>query len=351
MKSSRLILLVVLAVFALNSFVLGQEPIRWEAIQKIREEGFQRSQVMETLSYLTDVYGPRLAGSPEYKEAAEWAKSRLEEYGMVNVALEPYPRVGRGWTNNYVSVHMLEPRYMPIIGYPPTNSPGTDGKITGQVIYIDFSTIQSEADLAQYMNRLNNAIVISSPVRALSPNFTPDALRLTEEELDEMEIYSIPVGQEAGRGGRGRGRGGFGRGGRGRGQADGMTQAQIREYLMANGVAAFAQPGSGEDGTVFVSGGGRGGGGSSPTVVMAAEHYNRIFRILEKGIPVTLEIEINNSFTDEYQEDYNVVAEIRGTDLADEIVMLGGHFDSWHAGTGATDNAAGSAIAIEAMRV
>lgn len=330
----------------------AQERVDAAAIERIKAEGLERSQVMETASWLTDVFGARLTGSPSIKAAGEWAAKKLTEWGMVNAKLEPWGYFGRGWTNDRLSVQVIAPTPFPVIAYAAAWTPGTNGTVTGEVIRIQ---ADSAPDLEKYRGKLRNTFVMLAPPRQLAPRFVPDAERYTDAELDSMATLGPPAprGGGPGRGGRA--------GGAGRGGAPGtptFTQARAT-FLADQGVAAILLSGTGNStmGTVFTGGGNGSRDPNNPTrtpsIVVSPEHYNRIVRILEKGTPVRMEANVKNTFHDQDLNAFNVVAEIPGSDprLKEELVMLGAHFDSWHAGTGATDNAAGSAVMMEALRI
>jgi hypothetical protein len=346
----------VLRLVAVGALVLAAAPIAAQekvdavAIDKIKAEGLERSQVMETASWLTDVYGARLTGSPNIKAAAEWAAKKLTEWGMVNAKLEPWGYFGRGWTNDRLSVQVIAPTPWPVIAYSAAWNPGTNGPVTGDVVQV---IADSARDLAEYKGKLRNKFVMLVAKRELNPRFTADAERYTDAGLDSLEAPSAARGGGGGRGGRAGGGGGRG----GAGGAPSFTQVRA-DFLAAEGVAAIIQPGSGNSahGTVFTGG----AGSRDPknptktlTLILAPEHYNRIARIVEKGQKVRIEADVKNTFYDNDLNAFNVVAEIPGSDprLKEELVMLGAHFDSWHAGTGATDNAAGSAVMMEALRI
>jgi hypothetical protein len=317
--------------------VVGQtEPVDLQAVYKIKDEGLQRSKVMEIASYLTDVYGPRLTGSPEIRRAGEWAVKELQSYGLANVRLEPWTGFGRGWINERFSAHMTAPSTATLIGYPKAWTPGTDGVVKGEAIE---ALLETPADLEAWRGKLKGKFVLTAPPRPITPHFTPQADRYTDAGLEALARQPIAAG-------------------RGRGGAPGGTNPNFARdrtaFLVAEGVLATLEPGRGDGGTVFVQSGGSRNEADPPTipqVVLAPEHYNRIVRVLAKKIPVALEVEIRNSFPQGDAGAFNVIAEIRGADKADELVMLGAHFDSWHTGTGATDNAAGSAVMMEAMRI
>ena len=318
-----------------------------DAVYRIKEEGFQRSQVMEIASYLTDVHGPRLTGSPTYKQGAEWAISKFNEWGLVNARMEPF-EFGRGWTNERFVAHVVEPQAYPVIGYPQAWTPGTDGPVTAEVV---IAAIQNEADLEKFKGQLKGKIVLTQPMREVKASFDPLGSRYTEKELEEMQLLEDPSAQQ-GRRARPNMPGGQ--------PMDFRAMMALRQkrakFFLDEGVVAVVDPGRGDGGTVFVQGGGSRNPkdpATAPQITLAIEHYGRIYRTIEKKIPVKMTLDIKNTFHDADQNSYNIVAEIPGSDpkLAAEIVMLGGHFDTWHAGTGATDNSAGSAVMMEAIRI
>ncbi len=319
----------------------AQEKTDWSAIQRIRQEGLNNSKIVDTMIYLCDIYGPRLAESPEYRRAARWAVGTLKEMGLVNAAMEPWGTYGRGWELKKFYAAMTAPQYMPLIAFPKAWTPGTGGVVKGDAVLIN---VKKAADLDQYKGKLKRAVVLTQGERDLPISFEPGAHRYTEAELKELEAAPEPGARSpyAGR--------------MEEYQARLQLQTAVNKFLLEEGAAVTLEPSQGKDGTVFVASGGSqslNAPATLPAAVVAVEHYNRLVRILQKGLPVSLEIEIDAAFTDKDTQGYNIVAEFPGTDkkLKDEIVMLGGHFDSWHAGTGATDNGAGSAVAIEALRI
>jgi hypothetical protein len=331
--------LVVLLV--IPSLVRAEEPVDLQAIARIKQEGFGNSKVMEIASYLTDVYGPRLTGSPNLKAASEWAREKFTEWGLANARLEPWGTFGRGWSVERFSVEMLEPQYMPIIAYPKAWTPGTNGPVVGSPVLV---TLRAEEDFAAYRGKLKGAIVLLQPPRQVVTRFEPDARRHSEEDLRRLAQAPEPGARSPMEAQREEMR------------AQRALQEKIVRFLREEGVAVVLEPSRGEHGTIFVTGGGSYRVNAEPTVpwlVVAIEHYARIARLLEKKIPVKLEIAIRTRFHDGDPQGYNVLAEIPGVDpkLKDEVVMLGAHLDSWHAGTGATDNAAGSAVVMEAVRI
>ncbi len=345
MRKYGLVLALMCALAAWPLVAQMAEPVDYDAIVKIKQEGLgvrtqqnpAGSQVMEIMSYLTDVHGPRLTGSPNIKAAGEWSRGKLAEWGLVNAKLEPWGPFGRGWANERFSAHVIAPTPYPLIGYPRAWTPGTDGPVTGEAVLV---VIEREEDLAKFKGKLKGKFVFSQPIREVRAAFDPLAQRYTDAQLDELAQQTVAVSRRAGQP-------------QGFGQAQQLNQLRQR-FFTEEGVAAWVEAGTGDGGTVFVGGGGSRQPNQNPgppRVALAVEHYNRILRTLEKNIPVTLEMNIQNKWYDADLNSFNVVAEIPGTDKADELVMLGAHFDSWHAGTGATDNAAGCAVMMEAVRI
>jgi carboxypeptidase Q len=322
--------------FLTLGLALAQDKPDLAAIYKIKEEGLSRSQVMEVLSYLTDVYGPRLAGSPNIRKAGEWVQQKLKEWGLANVHAEPY-ELGRSWELKRFQAHMVEPTYAPLIAFPKAWAPGTNGLVRGEAVRVD---IGGEADIEKYRGKLKGMFVLSQPPEDLSPHFTPDAKRYTDEDLAGLAMMPEP-GQRRRFGPR-------------PGFMNRELARKVNEFYVSEGVAAVLDPGRGDDGTIFVAGGGQRDVKAPPVppqVSLAAEHYNRLCRILDKKIKVTLEIEVQADYLSQDLNDFDILAELPGTDKKDELVMVGGHFDSWQAGTGAADNAVGSAVAMEVMRI
>jgi hypothetical protein len=322
-----------------------QEPIDTVAIAKIKAEGFQRSQVMDIMSWLTDVYGPRLTGSPISKRAGDWTLEQFTKWGLANPHYEWWGPFGRGWVNDRMIAQVIAPVAFPVIAYPPAWSDGTNGPVTADVVLVP-ATIRTPAEFAPFRGKLKGKIVISQPAPTVPALFTAPAQRYTREQL---EALSNPFPVQGGRGGR------AGGGGRGVGQGA-PPMIDLAQCFVDEGAAAVLRPGTGNStgGNVFVGGGGSRAADApraTPQVVLTPEHYGRIYRIIEKGMPVRMELDVKNTFYTTELNSFNVIADIPGTDRADEIVMIGAHFDSWHAGTGATDNAAGSAVMMEAMRI
>lgn len=308
------------------------------AIYSIKDIGFNHSQIMDIMSYLTDDYGPRLTNSPNMRAAAQWTEDEMKQWGLSNVHTEPW-YFGRGWSNERFSAMMIAPRPYILIAYPLAWTPGTNGPLTAEAVW---APIQSEQDFDKYRGKLKGKFVLTEVPPTLEIHFDPQGHRYTDAELEELATEPIPGARSdfAERFARFR--------------ALRELRQKIQQFLVDEGVAGWIQPSRGDDGTVFVQSGGSydpKGAPAPPTVAMAAECYGRIYRILQKKIPVTLRLNIENKFYDDNLNSFNIIGEIPGTDKADEVVMIGGHFDSWHSGTGATDNGAGSGVMLEAMRI
>jgi len=336
-RSLAVALLVVL--FSLGAF--AQEKLDLQMLDRIRGEGLVNSKISDFLIYLCDIYAPRLPASPQYVEAGEWVVGKAKELGLANAAMETYGTFGRSWELLKYYAAMTEPQYMPIVGYPKAWTPGTNGVLRGPAVLIQAKTV---ADLDQYKGKLKDAIVLLQGEQDLPISFDPMASRISGPDLEKLMLAPEP---------------GFRRPQSPQMQ-DMMARQQvtlaIQKMLKAEGAGVLIDPGRGKFGTVFVSSGGSRTKGAEmpvPAIVIATEQYNRIVRILQKNVPVVLEVEVQARFTADDQPGTNVIAEIPGVDkkLKSEIVMLGGHFDTWHGGTGATDNGAGCAVAFEAMRI
>lgn len=331
--------LFILIFISIASF--AQEKIDPQVMQRIKREGLENSKVMEYLSYLTDIYSPRLAGSAEYREAGTWVVNKLKELGLENANMEPWGTFGRGWELKKFYFAMTEPQYMPIIGYPKAWTPGFNGTIEGKPILMD---IKKEEDLQQFKGKLKDAIVFIQGEQEVQTSFEPDAKRYSDKELEELKLLPEPGARSpfANR------------------MEEFLSRNRLRQaissFLMTEGAAVTVEPAPGRYGTIFVSSGGsyrKSVPNAIPQIAIAVEHYNRIVRIMKQNIPVELEMEYQSNFVESDSLGYNIIAEIPGTDkkLKDEIVMLGGHFDTWHAGTGATDNSSGCSVALEALRI
>ena len=337
-------LLLILSAFPLPA----EEPVDLSMMTRIRDEGLHRSQVMETLYHLTDAIGPRLTGSPQLKAANDWTRDQFKSWGLANTHLEGYP-FGRGWSFSACQVRMVAPRTAVLFALPKAWTPGTHGPVRGPVMRV---TVETAKDLDAYRGKVAGKILLLDEARDFKPpsesNLPPDLRILlnapehwTREDLEKLEAFEIRA--ERDRSGR---------------RAEALQRYKLREafreFTEQEKVLATIEASSRVNGVLGVSGGGSwepGKGASVPGLVMTAEHYNEILRLLDHDQPVELELDVDARFHDEDSQAYNTVAEIPGTDKRDELVLAGAHLDSWHAGTGATDNAAGSAVVMEAARI
>lgn len=341
--------------------LFAQQPAREKVdlgmLAAIRGEELNHSKVMDHASWIADVYGPRVTGSQNLEQAGDWIQGQLNAWGLQNIHEERFP-FGKGWALQHFDASLVEPNYQPLIGFPKSFTPGTKGAVTGEVVKVEIS---SEADFSRYKGKLQGKIIVRQPVREVRMLEGIVVQRWTPELLKEAESTPL-VGPAAGSGPAGA-------------RAAAELNAKAQAFFIAEGVVAELDRGVDaylvhgdnqmswltqrtDGGTIFVQSGGPHGnsdaGSVLPQVTLAVEHYNRLLRIMEKGIPVKVELNIAASFLPEDKgqgNGFNLIAEIPGTDLASEVVMLGAHLDSHQAGTGATDNAAGVAVMMEAMRL
>ena len=335
-------------------------------IDRIRDEGINKSQVMQTLSYLTDVIGGRLTNSPNMKRANEWTRDTMTKWGLQNAKLEAWGPFGRGWSLKGFSAQVVEPQVFPVIAYPKAWSPSTKGVVTSEIVLFDAKT---EADLEKYKGKLNGKIVLlSSGLREVKADFGGMGTRRTDEDLKKLADWApaaTPAQNKQGDAQRNAARDAF------------IFNIKRNNFLLQEGAAVVVDSSSkGSGGTLFVGGATvaqdlpadsanlnfRGGLRSSdkaaeakmfPQMTVTIEDYNRLVRMIQLGVTPKMSVDIRAQYHDEDLMGYNTIAEIPGTDpvLKDEIVMVGGHLDSWHSSGGATDNAAGSAVAMEAARI
>jgi hypothetical protein len=369
----------VICALLIPAATLAQAPVYTapkDVIDRIKDEGLNRSQVMQTLSYMTDVIGPRLTGSAGMKRANEWTRARLAEWGLQNARLESWGPFGRGWTLKRSYAMVDGPTAFPLIAYPKAWSPGTDTlqapaalagpkkkgntppapagtAYTGEVVKF-WAT--NEAELEQYKGKLKGKIVLVGPIRELKPQMEPPGRRLTDAELLALADAPDPATV--------RPAGPFGQN-----QQQAQFGARRFRFLYDEGAAILIDTSlRGDGGTVFVQGATavqpaeptpgqppmnvRTKGAIVPVQLsVTPEHFNRLSRMIDAGEKPTATIDVAVEFQDTDPNAYNTIAEIPGTDKADEVVMLGGHLDSWHAGTGATDDASGCAVMMEAVRI
>jgi hypothetical protein len=351
----RRTIIVFFSLFLSFSLVLSQakplEKVDTTVIRRIWDEGTQKSQVMDIAQYLTEVCGPRLTGSPQYMKAAQWAIRKMKEWGLVHAHLEGWGPFGRSWALERYTAHVLAPDIFPLLSYPKAWSPGVDAR--GEAILFNATT---DSALATFKGKLKGKFVLMDDTRPLKPEFEVRASRDSDSSL--LELANADVSRQR------RFRRPFG--------FPENRQAALFGYKKLKmaydeGALALLTVGRGDAGTIFVqqatplvhpdtpfSRRPRAWEVRSPKLLpqiqVAAEHYNRLVRLLRRGENVTIEMTLDVSYQ-KADSAYNVIGEIPGNDLADEVVMIGAHLDSWHGGTGATDNATGSAACLEAMRI
>ncbi|HTY61410.1 MAG TPA: M20/M25/M40 family metallo-hydrolase [Acidobacteriota bacterium] len=333
----RIILLFGLLILV-NAFS-ATENVDLNVMMKIREEGFTNSKVMDIAGYLCDVIGPRLTGSPNSKKAHEWTRQQLETWGLVNAHVESWP-FGRGWSVEHVSAHLTEPEHSPLIVWPRAWTPGTNGLVKGKVVA---AKIGSESDFEKYRGKLAGMILLTEDKRELKPHEQADSKRLTSEQLEEIRKYNIPAGSQP----------------PSNAKEEYLKrikfQKALRQFYQDEKVLAIIEPAQGDGGIL------RNLRGPDyykpeeafpiPNLFLSAEQYNRLIRLLERKIEPEVELDVRVRFYDGDLLDGNTLAEIPGSDKKEEVVMLGAHLDSWHLGTGATDDGAGCAVAMEAVRI
>ena len=320
---------------SLASGQIAQERVDLSAMARIRQEGLEHSQIPELARHLTEVVGPRLTGSPGMKAANEWTAEKLRSWGLSGVAIEPWGRFGRGWENIAYEGRILTPYSQSMPGQPSAWTGSTKGMVTGPVMVVDGGV----DSIARYGTKLRGAFVLITPPRPLPPEFTERERRIPLDSL------FAPVHQRAGS------------------QIGWDTllvnvqkqQAHRDSLISAAGVAGVISGSGSPYGTI------RGGGDWAatnpaapipvPTVIIAQEQYNEMYRNVTSGVPVKVQLNVQNRFLTDDLNAYNTLGDIRGTDKPDEYVMIGAHLDSWHFGNGATDNAAGSVVMMEAMRI
>ena len=347
----RAVLVMLLAASAAPFVVAQGDRLDFAMLGRIRDEGLNRSQVMDHVSWLSDVYGPRLTGSPGIQQASEWTMKAFREWGLANVHQERWS-FGKGWSLVRFTAHLVEPQIQPLIGFPQEWSSGTRGPVTADVVRVQ---IANDGDLEKYRGTLAGKIVLAQPARKVRMLEGPVILRMTDQDIKESETTPVPAAAGTGRGN----------------QAAAFRQ-KVADFYVREGVVAIFDRGGDSDmaaggsdlswhqqhpdgGTIFPSGSSARddkAGKSVPVIALAVEHYNRMIRVLDKGVPVKVELKVETKFYDEHTPNgFNTIAEIPGSDLASEVVLLGAHFDSHPYATGATDNATGSGAMMEAMQI
>ncbi len=321
---------------------VAQEKVDLGVVARIRDEGLSHSKIPELAGYLTDVVGPRLTGSPGIRRAYDWIAATMRGWGMDNVVIEPWGEFGRGWENVSVSMRALTPYAQPLQAWPVGWSGSTRGTVKGPAVLVD---IQSPEELAKYRGKLKGAFVLLQPYQPIEPEWQAPDRRTS---LDDLLAPPAPRGPAADDADARRERM------RAEWQKRRELRASMDELFASEKIAAIIQPSRWTYGMLLV-GGTRAYAKDAPVgppeLVLAHEDYGQIWRNVERGVPVQLELNVVNRWYDDDLQGYNVLADIPGTDLADQLVMVGGHLDSWHPGTGATDNAAGTVVMMEAMRI
>ncbi len=341
----RFVALAFAGALALPAAAQAPEPVDTAAVRLIRQHGLDHSQVMETLTWITDVNGPRLTGSPALDAAERWAMTWLRQQGFQNVHQEPWGPFGRGWTLRKMSANAMGPSPFPLIAYPKAWSPSVRG--TGDVVLFD---AQTPEDLERFRGKLRGKVVLMEPMRAVSEPMAPIASRHNDASLLGLANYAADAQPTARPQGPNANQNFL--------QAQRMNLQRMQFVLSEGPLALFDRGTKGDYGTVFVSavsvpipegatfesrpsGWNPRGQTILPQFTLAIEHYNRLARMVQRNVPVQVALDIETAYNDDDPMEHNVLAEIPGSDKADEVVMLGAHFDSWHAGTGATDNARG----------
>lgn len=341
--------LFLLCMFSFSTALFAQEKLDIATIDKIKEEGLKHSQIMDIMFNLTDASGNRLMNSPGYFRAANYAKDKLVSIGLSNAALDAFGEFGKGWELEKSYLAMTAPYYKAIQNYPKAWTGGTKGLKNAEIVAV---VLKDSASLEQYRGTLKGKIIIIDKLEAYKQSFKADATRYTDEELEKMS-NAAPMQP------------------RGQGATPDTAMMRRMQAMRAGGnvlnvlkamaisegaVAMLTSSPRFHDGTIFSQGGG-GYKGTDPEnfldIAIGIEDYNTILRLVKAGKAVKLEADVKTKFYNKDLQGYNVIAEIPGTDpvLKDEIVMIGAHLDSWHTGTGATDNASGSAVMMEALRI
>lgn len=332
---------MLIAVFA--RALSAQEVVNISAVERIRREALQNSQVMEHAFFLSDVYGSRLTGSPGFQAAGNWVVKRFQDFGLENVRKEQIGW-GRSWSYKKFSIHMLEPQPAALVGSPGPWSSSVDDQAHGEPILApaptDITRDTYEKYVREYRGRLKGKFALLSPPAAIQPQTSAPFKRFTDEELSQLSRSPAPPISSS--------------------LSPSLIEefriwgSRLNQFFIEEGVIGLIRQSRGDGGLVVSFGPDwvrESASKLAPTVFLAAEHYNRIVRLLQKNIPVRLAVEMETEFHHDPAAAFNITAEIPGGAKKDEVVMIGAHLDSWTAGTGATDDAAGCAIIMEAARI
>ncbi len=340
-RSKTIIALFLLQAFVLPLYAFSQVP---DVSPQIRKEGMENSKIMRAMHYLSDVYGPRLTGSPNHKAAAEWAAKEMTSWGFANAALEPWDFGSPGWVSDRASGFITSPVRDSLVFEVLAWTPGTDRAMTAEAFQIILPDRPTQAELTSYFNSIREQVkgkmVLVGQPASVPVNFKPPPMRIdpnpTPSPTPTPTPASTPLPAPTKQGAL----------------SNGEIGTQLGAFLVASGALVRINDAGREHGQIRAFGNRNADPKATlPTVILRNEDFGRIARLLKGGTPVTLEFDIRNRFFPEGVTSYNVVAEIPGTDKKDEVVMLGGHLDSWHAATGATDNAIGCAVMMEAARI
>lgn len=345
----KLIVFFLIGLMAFPLFNYAQE-VEGNVMQKIREEGLKHSKVMEIAFNLTDKSGSRLANSSGYARAANYAKETLESWGMQNARLDAWGEFGKGWDLEKMYLAITAPYYKPLLAWPKTWTSGTKGLKKAAIIVVD---AKDSASVEVYRGQLKGKLIVIDQSTPYKQSFTADARRYTDDELAKMAAATMTTN--------------------GRPSMDTAQQRRMREQMSRTGsaramtilkamakeegaIGMLTSATRNHDGTIFAQGGGSYKGTDPENfldMALGIEDYNSILRLAKSGVDVKMETEVKTKFQDKDLQGYNVIAEIPGTDpiLKEEVVMIGAHLDSWQSGTGATDNAAGSSVMLEVMRI
>ena len=346
MSLPRLTIAIALASFpaapCVASAQIAQEAVDLSVIDHIREVGLAQSEMDAMAQYLTDVIGPRLTASPGIRRAREWITQKFEEWGLENITVEPWGEFGQGWSREHYSGQILSPYIQPLHAQPAAWTGSTNAAVSGPVLIVRADSV---SDLAHYRGQLHNAFVLLDEPADIEPEWEQWDRRFSVEELltpaaPSQDQEFDPAQRERIMEMRRRMR---------------EVQTARDEMFREEGVAALLSRSSRNYG-ILRSTYNRAGLDPTnpeplPQLIVSAEQYGQIYRNVERGIPVQLEVAIENRFHPDDLNGYNVLADLRGSDMADEYVMIGGHLDSWYMGTGAVDNAAGTLVMMEAMRI
>lgn len=342
------LILSILSPFA----AFSQEPVNADINAKIRKEGMENSRIMRTMHFFTDVYGPRLTGSPNHKKSAEWAVKQMQEWGFENAHLEPWEFGHPGWLNERLTAHIVSPVKDPLVCEALAWTPGTNGTVTAQSFNLITPDQPTQEQLTAYLesvkDKVKGKIILAGKHQFVPVNTNPGPRRMDDQQAKTRFDPNNPnAGQFGGP-----------RGNRQQQEQDPTkltpqkVAEQVEKFLLDNGALVRVNDAGRDHGQIRAFNNRTFDPAKVvPTVVMRNEDYGRIARLLANGAPVELEFNIVNRFYPEGRTSYNAIAEIPGTDKKDEVIMLGGHLDSWHAATGATDNAIGCAVMMEAARI